>query len=59
MLIGERRMFDDYIAYDDPSRGRAESADQRCNCSDNADGNIVTSHSNTYNAGSTVRLAAW
>ena len=56
MLIGERRMFDDYIAYDDPSRGRA---DQRCNCNDNADGNFVTSHSNTYNAGSTVRHPAW
>ena len=56
MLIGERRMFDDHITYDDPGCGRA---DQRYNCSDNADGNIVTSHSNTYNAGSTVRLAAW
>ena len=56
MLIGERRMFDDHITYDDPSCGRA---DQRYTCSDNADGNNVTSHSNTYNAGSTVRLTAW
>ena len=45
-------MFDDHITYDDPSCGRA---DQRCNCSDNADDNIVTSLSNTYNAGSTVQ----
>ncbi len=52
MLIAEKLMFVDYIAYDDTSCGRA---DQRCNGSDNADGNIVTSLSNTYNAGSTVR----
>ena len=49
-------MFDDYIARDDPSYGRA---DQRCNCTDNSVDNSVSSHNNTYNAGAAVQHRAW
>jgi hypothetical protein len=49
-------MFDDYIAYDDPSCDRA---DQRCHYNDDTIGNFVSYHSNTFNAGSTVRHPVW
>jgi hypothetical protein len=54
-LLGERHMFGVGIAYDEPSCGRAN---QCRNCSDDAVGNFVPDHSNTFNAVSAVQRHA-